>query len=568
MGDRSHRVSVLCRAGLAAFALVWLALVGTLAVRSTETWIPVDPALAQRLLDLSSEQRRLARAWESAQRGETRFQLDTEIRFVAARIDEIETIARQPRPTHGLAPWARLAPVLRPLAVFAAEIVAATLVALALAGLIAGPLARLRPRSRILALATLLAPLGLPPPLFAAAVADLGRSLGLAPSPGLAFAGLALAVLPAAVIALALAGACLPRSEIASAEDLGLSPLVIGRRIVLPRLAPTLAIVAVAAVLRLTSDLSIGRIVGAATAPTTFGEWLRHRIVAAIDFPSAAAGALAAFALAAGFAALLAIAAARLAPPPGSMPRLHALRPLGDDARHAGPDGIHPGSRGAEIVAAALIGLSLALLLAVARRVLTGLAPSPLALDPRAAEAIGEFARAGLAAGLALLGALAVAVAVERSGRCRSRPFAALALIAPALPPPMLGLGLRLLADAADLPVGAGVAVLAQTLAALGPVAALLVAHLPPSRLDGLHAPLRPTLAPVLPLAAVIGFAVALAVADLGSILGLVDRTALLRPPALGLADPAALIAIVAAVLLGLGAAAALETARGRGFDP
>lgn len=555
MGEPSRPIPALALAALLSAALIWLALIGALALRSTETWIPVEPALAQRLLDLTQDQRRLSREWETAQRGDARFELDTEIRVTAARIEELEHRAREPYRVTGLAPWQRLAPAATMLAAAAALTSAETLATLALAGLVAGVLSRLDARRRILALAAILAPLGLPPPLFATAFADLGRTVGLAPSPALAFVASIVVALPWAVIALHLAIGRRPWAEHAAAVDLGLSPWTIRRRIDLPVLAPALAITGLVVFLRLTSDLSIGRIVGGASPALPFGEWLRHRLVAVIDYPNAAAGVLVAFAAAAVFAAILGSIAARLAPPSGTSPGGRSTHRIAGAA-----------PTGGTLLALVPAVIPLALVVALVRRGLEGTVSG--GWDLRTAEAVFDLGRAALAGGLALLVAIAIVVVIHRSKRHRPGPVAPALLMAFALPPPMIGLGLRLLAEDFALPIGPWIAVLAQGLIAVGPLVVLLRDRLPKGRADGIDMPLAPILAPALPLAAGIGFALALAVADLGSILGLVDRTLLLRPPTLGLADPASLCAGVAALVVGLVGAWALETTRGRGLDP
>lgn len=548
MAERGPSGRFVALAGLGAFALFWLALVAALALRSTESWTPVEPALAQRLLDLTQDQRRLAREWETAQRGDSRFELDTEIRYLAARIEELEARAGHPARVRDLTPWRHLGPSVPTLLLDIARTLAETAASLALALAVVSALGRLRPRPRFVAFAVVLAPLGLPPPMFAHAAAGLGELLGLSPAPALAAVAAILAGLPLAVIPLAWACRRLPNGEIEAARDLGLARATIARRIVLPALAPALGLAGAIVFARLFGDLSIGRIVGATQAADRFGEWTRWRIVAAIDFPTAAAGAVVALAATATIAAGLAVTARWLAP--------HAR------GRCTAAPAAVPGPR-RPILAVLVVAVPLALLVALAHAALTGAWPA-LATDRRLAEMLAEGGRAILATGLALALAAILVGALDRSGlRRRAAPV----LVAAALSPPATAFALRLLAGDLDLPVGSWVAVGAQALTALAPVTALALAALPPPRADALGPSLRIALRDVMPLALVTAVANAAAVADLGTVVGVVDRTLLLRAPPPGLADPAALLALIAAVAVGVFGAWALETTRRCGFS-
>lgn len=558
MGDDPRSTRPILRAGLAVVAFAWLALFATLVWRSTETWIQVEPTVAQRLLDLLHEQRSLAREWEGAQRGDARFELDTEIRAVTSLIEDLESRARHPYRIHGFAPWRHLVPVVASLFAAAAAILVETLLVIAMALAVVSSLNRLAPRPRFAVLVALLAPLGLPPPLLAAAVADLGGVVGLPPSTMLGAVASLVAGLPPAILVLLLVGPRRPDAEIAAARDLGLTPTTVLRRILLPPQAPALTFAGVVVALRLFGDLAVARLSGGTTAPVHFGEWMRHRVVAAIDFPGAAAGAVAATLSVVAVAALFALAAARLAPgtdraasPPRPRPR--AL-PRAD-----------AGLARAVVLSALPVALTLAL-------VSRGLAdPTPLpALDARFVETVLEIVRAVLAAGLALAMAIAVAVLVDRAcvGFAAPARAALVVLVATAMPAPVIGLALRILAGDLGLPVGPGLAVLAQALTALGPVAAFFLMRRPAHRDDGETLPLRHAVGPLVPVAGVLAFAVTLAAGDLGTILGLVDRTAVLRPPPVGVADSAALVAVVAAIVVGAWAARILEITRGRGLDP
>jgi len=438
----------------------------------------------------------------------------------------------------------------RDLALRLAETVAALAVALAAAL----ALSRLADRPRRLALALALAPLGVPPPLVAETVRRLAGGLGLAPSPGLeAIAGILVAT-PFAIALIWTATRRIDPREVEVARDLGVSTVAMLRRIALPVLAPALALAAVAIFARLLDDVSLARSLGGDPAGEHFGEWLRHRLVAALDFPGGAAASLLAAAIGASAGALLLAAVARRFAPRAP---LAPHRPIGLPA--------HPGwALSATAVPTALL----------AGLLVAAVAAGPLFADAveseRLAAGLAEIGRAGLAALLATALAAAYALACDRATAPTRRRAIGLAFVAAALPAAALALALRLLADDVGLAVGAWLAGPAAALAAVGLPAVLLLSVHAPDDVPGAVAPamrgeafLR-RLAAILPFAVVLAYGRALAAADLGTVVGLVDRAALLRPPASAVADPAALPALVSALVTGAIGAWAVERLRRR----
>lgn len=531
---------------LAALVLLCLALLAVLAARSTETWIPSDPAAVRHLLELREHERDLKREWETAQRGDTRFGYDTEIRFVAARIDELEVLAGRPRRIHGLAPWRTLLAEAGPALAIGVEVAAESLVSLALALAFLSVLGRLAEGPRRLALALALAPAALPAPFFAAAAVRLVAAAGFAPSPLTADVVEVLIALPFAVVILHFAAIGVDPPRLEAARDLGFSRAAIFARIVLPTLAPALALAFLLVEARLLGDLAVARLAGVDDAPHRLAEWLRHRIVGTVDFPTAAAGALVAalFGL-----ALVVPLARRLASRRGAVPTPSPTVPR-------------------------RVGLAALPIFLVVPALLLALLPPLSAIEtatavdaaPRLVALVAEWGVAGLAAVVALALALALALAGDRLG---DRPLAVAVALAPmAIPAPAVAFALRLLAQAIGLPIGPWLQVPAIGLSAAGlPAVLLLLADAGrldrEARRDG--APtyaFRLRFAHLLPLAALLAFAAALAAGDVATVLGLRDRSALFGPVGEG-ADLTGPLAAALALGFGFLAAEALERARG-----
>lgn len=547
-----RRPAVAARIALAFAALVALALFGALAVRSTETWVTADPVATRRLLDLLAEQRRLSRAWETAHVGEARFALDVEIRAVGAHVAELDAAMPEPRRIHGLGPWPDLAGDLPRIAAIAAELLGETCLSLGLAFAIGIALTRLGPRARFTVLALAIAPLGLPPPLWALAFARLGAVFGLAPDGHLADLAEVFVGLPFALILGWVATRRIDPRRLETARDLGLSTRERILHVSLPAVAPGFAGAFVMVFARLLDDLSIGRLIGASDPTHRFGAWMRHNIVAVVDFPAAAAAALLAGLVTTAVAAVLVGLAVRgVAPPP---PTVAPRWPWAERGRPIGPT---------------LIWLTpLVPFVGLAAVVATEAAAAGLDLRAeRFAAATEEIARAGLAGLLVFLAAIALAVALDRAEPSRRRRAAAVLAVTAALPAPTIAFALRLVADDLGHEAGAWMAILAAAVAAAGlPAALLLLDRTPTETVGSIAAPARREallrrLAPLAPLAGVLALARALAAADLGTIVGLVDRSALYDPPA-AYADPAAAVGLVSALAIGLLGAWATERAR------
>lgn len=545
--EASRRHAPLVRLS-ATLALAAVLLFGALVLRSTETWISGDPTTVRRLLDLRAEQRELTRRWETAQRGDARFELDTEIRVVAARIDDLEQSVRQPRRTHGGAPWSTRA---MEVPAFAARVATTLLLAGAAVVLALAAASALRAASstlRRIGLGLCLAPLVLPPPLFAEAIRRLAAGLGLAPSPVLAAVAALTAGAAAALIVLLTLRGDVDRRRLDAAHDLGLPKTTILATLVLPTWAPALAFALVTVFARLFGDLSIARLTGEASA-RSFGEWLRYRIVAVVDYPGAAVGAIATAVAVTLLAALVAVLARR---------RLVSSGPA------------HPSSTGLRlppvpptlaIAAAVLIGVALA-------TADTGLLAAP-ALAGELLAVLARWARAGLAAAVALTLAAAVARRLDHRPVERRRSVLTAALFLTALPTPVTGLALVVTAGDLGVPIGSWIAVAASATAAFGPTLALLLLAAP---LDAGARSARPSLdlaalrirhGPRLPLAALLAFALALAGGDVAAVLGFDGRPRPWPvPPGAGL--PLVLGFAGLALAFGLACVAALERA---GFD-
>lgn len=527
-------------------AVLVAGLLGALAVRSTETWIPSDPDAVRRLLELRQHERDLVHGWERAQRGDTRFEYDTEIRFVAGRIEELESFAGRPRRVHGVDPWAAVLGEARPVATIVVEVLLETLATVGLAFAAVAGLGRLSRGARRLALVALLAPLALPVPLLADATRRLGAVVGLSPSPLFADVVEVLATLPFAVAILRVAATRVDGRRLDAACDLGFSRVAIFGRVVLPSLAPALVFASLFAGGRLVGDLSIARAIGVDEAPHRLAEWLRHRIVASVDFPAAAAGSL--------IAVLAGLALAGLA--------VAALRRLAEPRRPAPP------SRPRTDRPRAALGLPLLLplLVPVALILLPSAGAAAAGVDERLAALVCEWGRAGVAAALGLGLAVALLPTAEAPDRGRRSTAVAFALVA--VPTPAIAFALRLLAQDLDLPAGVWPTIPATALAAAGPAFALLLAAGPDGgAVAGRHGDLleafRLRFASVLPLAALLAFATALAAADVGTVLGVVDRSALFGAVATDETDLAAPLAAAISVVFGIVAAAALERISG-----
>ncbi|NLH79466.1 MAG: ABC transporter permease subunit, partial [Phyllobacteriaceae bacterium] len=330
MSGRRRLGPLATRLALIVGALLGALLLAAPALRSTETWITTDPEVTRRLLDLLADARRLKHDWERAQRGDARFALDTEIRVVGAKIAALEATTDPPRRSRGVDAWTALLPTWPAIGRDVALRIAETAAALAFALVVCIALARLAERPRRVALTLALAPLGLPPPLLAEAATRLAASLGLGPSPELLVVAEILAGAPFAIALIWTATRRIDPREVEAARDLGFSTAAMLRRVALPVLTPALALAAVVVFARLLDDFSLARLVGAVSPGDRFGEWLRHRLVAAVDFPGGAAGALLA-ALAGGTVAvfLFAVVAPRFTP----APRLAARRPIGPPPR-------------------------------------------------------------------------------------------------------------------------------------------------------------------------------------------------------------------------------------------
>ncbi|MCE1236805.1 MAG: hypothetical protein LWW93_10655 [Hyphomicrobiales bacterium] len=532
-------------------ALVALTLFSALVVRSTETWITADPVTTHRLLDLLAERRSLIRAWETAGLGEARFALDAEIRATGAHIAELDATMPPPRRVHGLAPWRSLLADLPHIAPIVVELAGETCLSLAVAFAFGVALTRLGPRARFVVLTLAIAPLGLPPPLWASAFVRLAAVFGLPPSDRLADVAEIFVGMPFALILGWVATRRIDPRRLEAARDLGLS---IRERIVhvsLPAVAPGFAIAGVVVFARLLDDLAIARLIGASDAGHRFGAWMRHRIVAGVDFPTAAAGALLAGVVAVAIAApLVGLAVRSATPPPTVAPRW----PWAERGRPIGP---------------ALIWLTPFVLIAAIIGVVA-LQAAVAGFDLRAERfvvATEELLRAGLAGLLAFLAAIALVLAFDPAEPNRRRAAAAVLAAAAALPAPTVAFAVRLFADDLGVEAGAWIATLAAAVAAVGLPAALLLLGRAPREPAGSVAPparreaLLRRLVPLAPLAAVLAVVRALAAADLGTIVGLVDRTALFDRPA-ALADPAAAVGIVSALAIGLVGAWATERAR------
>ena len=546
------------RLALLVAGLLGALLVGAAALRSTETWITTDPDVTRRLLDLLADARRLKHDWEGAQIGDARFALDTEIRVAAAEIAALEATTAPPRRAHGADAWIALVPALPALARDAALRVAATVAALGLALLTCLALSRLAEGPRRLALALALTPLGLPPPVLAATVRRLAAGLGLAPSPGLAVAAAIVAGAPFAVALIWIATRRIDPREIEAAHDLGFSTTTVLRRVAVPALAPALTLAAVVVFARLLDDVSFARLLDADPA-AGFGEWLRHRLVAALDFPGGTAGALLAALVCASAAALLLAAVVRhLRPEPANTPR----RTIGPSRR--------PGWAVAALAPPALV-LAPILVAGVGANPLFADAPVADALTAeRLAAGLAEIGRAGLAALLATALAAAYALACDRATAATRHRAIAVVFVAAAVPATSIALALRLLADDLGLVAGPSLAVAATALVAAAFAAIPLLARRAPDEAPGaVAAAMRGEaflrrLAAILPVVATLAYARALAAADLGTVVGLVDRTALLQPPAIAAGDPAALPALISAVATGVVGAWAIERLRRR----
>lgn len=546
-----RRPDVVARLALICAALVGLLFFTVLAVRSTETWITADPVVTRRLLDLLAERRRLNRAWETARLGEARFALDAEIRANGAHIAEIDATMPPPRRVHGLDPWRDVLADLPRIGTIAVELVVETCASLAVAFSFGVALTRLGPTARFAVLALAIAPLGLPPPLWAAVFVRLAALVGLTPTDRLADVAEIFVGAPFALILGWMATRRIDQRRLETARDLGLSTR---RRIVhvsMPAVAPGFALAFVVVFARLLDDLSIARLIGASDPTHRFGAWLRHHVVAAVDFPGAAVGALLAGMVTVAVAAPLLLSAVRaITPPPTLAPRW----PWAERGRPVGP---------------ALIWLTpLAVFLGLAGVLAARTAAAGVDLRAeRFAVAAEEIGRAGLAGLLAFLAALALTLALDGAEPRRRRLAAALLATTAALPGPTIAFAIRVAADDLGIEAGAWMAVAAAGLTAVGlPAAVLLLARAPRETINAVAAPARREalarrLAPLAPLAGVLAFARALAAADLGTVVGLVDRSTLLDPP-VGLADPAAVVGLVSALAVGLLGAWASERAR------
>jgi ABC-type spermidine/putrescine transport system permease subunit II len=524
-------------------ALVAAVLLAGLLARSTETWSAHDPAAARRLLELRAEARDFARRWETAQRGDARFAYDTEIRVLTTRIEEMEARARRPERGIGIAAWERFVAKSPALAASLAATLAETALAVGLAFAAVLTHERRRPGPRLVATALLLAPLALPPALLADRLADLARRLGLGPSPGLAGAAGLLAATALALLLLRATGPRLDPSGRDLAHDLGLTPAETFRRTIAEPWARALGLAAVVVFARLLGDVSIARLATPADPLDHWGGWLRHRLLAAIDLPTAAAGALVAIALGLGLAGL----ALRLLRRHRGSTRAEARRAPRD----------RPARLRVTVIAAGL-----------------GLVGAVIALPtaPTASTAAAEGVRAAVAdwtiAGLAALLAAAVAVAPWRSldrapARLRRR-VAGLAVLAAALPAPAIGLALRIAGGDLGLAAGSWIAV-ATGLAVAAPSLLLFLLTLAPlgetaasatHDLDGRAT--RHRLAALAPAAIALAFALALAAADTVVIFGLADRP---RPWASTAGLDLSLPVLAVALAFGLLVAAALDRA-------
>lgn len=525
-----------------------------LAARSTETWTAHDPAAVRRLLELREEARDFARRWETAQRGETRFAYDTEIRVLTLRIEELEARAQRPRRIVGLAPWTRFATQGPAIAAALLESLAtaAIAVALAFAAALASERAAAGPRRAAAALA--LAPLALPPALLAEHLADLAGRLGLGPSPGLAaIAGLLTAFALALLVLLATSPPLDPaRRDVA--RDLGLPPREIFlRTVVAPRRA-ALGLAGLVVFARLVGDVSIARLGATTDRIDHWGGWLRHRVVAAVDHATAAAGTLVAIAVGLLLAGLV-LAALRRASPPPAAGRPHRRR-ISVTPRADRP-----------------IVPILAALLAAA---VIAFAPDDGRLGPGAlGDALGalvDWTRAGLAALLALAVTLLLWRPLDHARPGPRRVAAAAAFFAAAVPAPAVAFALRIAGEDLGLAAGAWIPIATSVAVALPPLL-LLVLTLPPlgeTAASATHEVDRRArwrrLAPLLPLAAVLATSLALAAGDGGVVLGLADRP---RPWASETGGTgASLVLLAVAIAFGHVAARALECGAGRtGID-
>ena len=539
----------------ALLALVVAVLFVAPILRSTETWLSGDPAIARRLLDLRAEQRDLTRRWETAQRGDARFEYDTDLRVLAARIEDLERTVLQPRRERGVGPWlgrAIDAPVLAANLVDRLLLAAASVV-LALAA--ASALETVGRAGRRLGLGLAFAVLALPPPLLAEAIRRLAASFGMGPSAALFHAAALFAGVPAALsLLLALRGG-VDRGRLDVARDLGLPRTTIYARIVLPSWSPALAFAFVAVLARLLGDLSIARLADEVTTHH-FGEWLRYRIVAAVDYPGASVGVIAAAVVVTGLAALTEIIARR---PPSS-------------SGWASPDASKPNGRALSPTPAiaALVPLALAFAAVDAGPLATALGSDLLSLG-------GRWARAGLAAAAAVALALAAAHRLDDRPAGERRSALSVALILSALPTPVTGFALQVTAADLGLPTGPWVAIAASAAAALGPTLALLLLADPLAAAARSAGSTRDPAAlwtrhgPRLPLAALLAVTIALATGDAAAVLGFdVRPRPWVVPPGAGLP----LVLGVAGLALGFGllAVAALERAerprtRSRGID-
>lgn len=522
-----------------------------LAVRSTETWTAHDPAAVRRLLELREEARDFARRWETAQRGETRFAYDTEIRVLTLRIEELEARAQRPRRVVGLAPWERSAIQSRTVAVALLESLATATVAVALAFAVALALERAARGPRLAATALVLAPLALPPALLAERLADLAGWLGLGPSPGLAAVAGLLAAVALALLVLAATSPPLDPARCDVARDLGLSRRETFLRIVVAPRRAALGLAVLVVFARLVGDVSIARLGATTDRLDHWGGWLRHRVVAAVDHATAAAATLTTIAACVVLAGLVLGAIRRPAGPPAVAPPRRRTIP-------AAPLADRP-------VVPILFGLLAAIVVAMMP---TDARLAPGTIDD-AVTALVDWTRAGLAALLALAATLVLWRPLERAPAGTRRTAAAVALVAAAVPAPAVAFALRVAGEDLGLTAGAWIPIATGVVVAT-PVVLLLVLTLPPlgeTAASATHDMDRRArhrrLAPLLPLAIVVATSLALAASDAVVVLGLGDRPRPWSSTVGGVAVSMVLLAV--ALAFGDVAARAFERTADRG---